>query len=132
MTKGKIFYWGSTALLCLIYAGGAAMYLAQRPMVEEGFAYLGYPAYLVSLLIVVKIAGPLAILTRVWVRLSDLAYAGMFYHLILAFAAQLSIGGMGFVSALAGMAVLIASFLSQNLARKVPSLNVPGRFSQAA
>lgn len=129
MTKGKLIYWGSTGLLCLLYASGAMAYLFQRPMVEEGFAYFGFPSWVITLLIVVKIAAPLAILTRVSVRLSDLAYAGIFYHLILAALAHLSVGDPGFGPALGGMAMLLISFLSQNLARKVPSPNVPGRLS---
>jgi hypothetical protein len=132
MTKGKIVYWVSTALLCLRYASGAAMYLAQRPMIEAGFAHFGYPAYLINLLIVAKITAPLAILTRVSVRLSDLAYAGMFYHLMLAVSAHLNAGDGGFVPAIVGMALLAVSFLSQNAGRKVASPNVPSRFGLTA
>lgn len=132
MTKGKLIYWGSTGLLCLLYASGALAYLFQRPMVEEGFAFFGFPSWLITLLIVVKIAGPLAILTRVSVWLSDLAYAGMLFHLILAVTAHLSVRDPGFGPALFGLALLGVSFLGQNLARKVPSPNVPARFSKGA
>lgn len=125
MTKGKVVYWLSTSLLCLFYASNAAMYLAQRPMVEAGFGYLGYPAYLVTLLIVAKIAAPLAILTRVSVRLSDLAYAGMFYHLVLTISAHLNVGDGGFVPALVVLVLVVVSFLSQNAGRKAASPNVP-------
>jgi len=131
MTKGKIAYWISTALLCLLYAAGATMYLAQRPMVEEGFAYFGYPAYLINLLIAAKIAAPLALLTRVSVRLSDLAYAGMFYHLLLAISAHLNAGDGGFAPAIIALGLLVVSFLSQNAGRKVASPNVPSVFGPA-
>lgn len=132
MTKGKIVYWVSTGLLCLIYAAGAAMYIAQRPMVEEGFVHFGYPAYLVTVLIVAKIAAPLAILSRVSVKLSDLAYAGMFFHLLLAISAHLNVADGGQFPALAALALLIVSFMSQNAARKVASPNVPQVFGRAA
>lgn len=125
MTKGKIVYWVSTVLLCLLYSATAIMYLAQKPMVEEGFRFLGYPAYLVTLLIVLKIAAPLAILTRVSVRLSDLAYAGMFYHLVLTISAHLNARDDGFAPALVALVVVVISFLSQNAGRKVASPNVP-------
>lgn len=124
MTKEKIAYWISTGLLCLIYAGGAAAYLTQRPMVEEGFRHFGYPSYLITVLIVAKIAAPLAILSRVSVRLSDLAYAGMFFHLILAISAHLNAGDGGYLPALAGLGLLALSFLTQNTARRRPSPNV--------
>lgn len=120
-------YWASTLALCLIYAAGAAAYLAQRPMVEQGFAAFGYPAYLITVLIIAKIAAPVAILTRVSVPLSDLAYAGMFYHLMLAISAHLNAGDPGYGPALLALALMLASFLSQNAARKIPSPNTPRR-----
>jgi hypothetical protein len=132
MTKTRIAYWISTALLCLIYLGGAAAYILQRPMVEEGFAHFGYPSYLITVLIVAKIAAPLAILSRVSVSLSDLAYAGMLFHLLLAISAHLNAGDGGFFPALVALILLLISFFTQNGARKVPSPNVPQRLGSAA
>ena len=120
----KAAYWISTALLCLLYGAGAFIYMTQRPMVEEGFAWLGYPSYLITVLIVAKIAAPLAILSRVSVWLSDLAYAGMFYHLLLAISAHLNAGDGGFAPASLVLALLVVSFLTQNAARKTASPNV--------
>lgn len=125
MNFARIAYWISTALLCLIYASGAVMYLLQRPLIEEGFAHFGYPAYLVTVLIVAKIAAPLAILSRVSVRLSDLAYAGILFHLLLAASAHLNIGDGGYFPALLGLVLAAISFLTQNAARRKPSPNVP-------
>ncbi|WP_196257792.1 DoxX family protein [Pelagibacterium limicola] len=125
MTTGKVAYWLSTVLLCLIYAAGAAAYVFQRPMVEEGFGHFGYPAYLVTVLIAAKIAAPLVILSRVLVRLSDLAYAGMLFHLLLAISAHLNAGDEGFFAPVFALALLIVSFLTQNSARKTASPNVP-------
>lgn len=94
--KIKITYWVSTGLLCLIYFGGAAFYISQREMVTGMLGGLGYPAYLVSVLSVVKILGALAILVRKPVALSDLAYAGMFFHLLLAVSAHVNAGDGAF------------------------------------
>ncbi len=131
MTKTKIVYWISTGLLCLVYLGGAMAYLTQRPMVEEGFAMFGYPPYLISVLIVAKIAAPLAILSRFSVWLSDLAYAGILFHLLLAISAHLNAADNGFVPALVALALMTASFLTQNAARKTFSPNVPKTFGSA-
>lgn len=125
MTLSRIAYWVSTALLCVIYLGGAAAYIMQRPMVEEGFAHFGFPSYVITLLIVAKIAAPLAILSRFSVQLSDLAYAGMFFHLLLAISAHLNAGDGGFVPALVGLGLLLVSFFTQNAGRRLPSPNVP-------
>ena len=125
MNKGKIAYWISTGLLCLMYGMSAVTYIMQRTEVEQSFGLFGYPAYLVTVLIVVKIASVLAVLSRVSVRLSDLAYAGMLFHLLLALSAHLSVGDGGFGPAIVGLALLATSFLTQNHARKVSSPNVP-------
>jgi hypothetical protein len=125
MTKAKLLYWASTLALSAIYLAAAAFYLTHLAEVQEGFTAFGFPAYLVPLLIVAKIAAPLAILSRVSVRLGDLAYAGMFYHLILAVSAHLNAGDGGYLPALTALALLLTSFLSQNAARKAPSPNVP-------
>jgi formate-dependent phosphoribosylglycinamide formyltransferase (GAR transformylase) len=71
-------YWISTALLSLLYLTSAYMYVTKGDWVRQALAELGYPAYLVPLMIVVKVLGPGAILLRFNVPLSDLAYAGMF------------------------------------------------------
>lgn len=112
----------------MVYLGGAMAYLMQRPMVEQGFAMFGYPPYLVTVLIGAKIAAPLAILTRFSVWLSDLAYAGILFHLLLAISAHLNAGDYAFVPALVALALMAVSFLTQNAARKTASPNVPKAF----
>jgi hypothetical protein len=131
MTMSKIVYWISTGLLCLVYLGGAIAYLMQRSMVEQGFAVFGYPPYLITVLIVAKIAAPIAILTRFSVWLSDLAYAGILFHLLLAISAHLNAGDNGFFPAVVALALMAVSFLTQNVARKSPSANVPKQFGSA-
>lgn len=85
-------YWVSTALLTLLYFGSAFMYLTKRDFVRKAQVDLGYSAsHLVPFMIVVKILGPLAILSRINVPLSDLAYGGMFYHLLLSGMAHLGV-----------------------------------------
>jgi hypothetical protein len=110
-------YWASTAVLSLMYLGSAVFYLTHFAKAQALFGTLGYPGYLVPLLIVVKPLGVLAILTRLNVALSDLAYAGIFYHLLLALSAHLHAGDFGFGPALVGLVALVVSFLTQNAAR---------------
>lgn len=129
MTWAKGAYWTSTCALCLLYLAGAVIYLTQRPMVDEGFAHFGYPAYLIDVLIAAKIAAPLAILSRISVRLSDLACAGMLYHLLLALSAHLNAGDGGYVPAVIGLVLLALSFLTQNAARNSASPNLPASFA---
>ncbi|MBR0665442.1 hypothetical protein GXW71_13840 [Roseomonas hellenica] len=115
-------YWISTALLSLLYLVSAVLYVTRGGWVRQALADLGYPAYLVPVIAAVKVLGVAAILSRVSVPLSDLAYAGIFYHLLLSALAHLGVRKPGgALPAALGLALLAASFATQNAARDVPS-----------
>lgn len=70
----------------------------------------------------VKILAVAAILSRVGVALSDLAYAGTFYHLLLSASAHINVRKRsGAVPTAVGLVLLVAAFLTQNAARETPS-----------
>lgn len=122
----KYAYWISTTLLCLLYLASATYYATQGAAVRQAFGALGYPGYLVPVLMIVKVLGVAAILSRYKVGLSDLAYAGMFFHLLLALSAHVHAGDyVGAPPAAIGFVVLIVSFLTQNSARAKKSPNAP-------
>ena len=115
-------YWISTALLSLLYIASAIIYVTKREWVRRTIVGFGYPGYLVSLLITVKFLAVAVILSRVSVVLSDLAYAGMFYHLLLSALAHIGVRKPGeALPAAVGLALLITSFVTQNAAREIPS-----------
>ncbi|MBY3156413.1 MULTISPECIES: DoxX family protein [Rhizobium] len=116
-------YWISTALLSALYLASAHMYATKGQWVREALTELGYRANnLVPFMIIVKILGPVAILSRVSVPLSDLAYAGVFFHLLLSGLAHIGVRRpVGALPAATGLALLITSFMTQNDARDVPS-----------
>jgi len=116
-------YWISTTLLSLLYLSSAFLYLTKADWVRRTLAELNYPApYLVPFMIVVKVLGPAAILSRVSVPLSDLAYAGIFFHLLLSGSAHLGVRKPnGALPAVIGLVLMAASFATQNTARDVPS-----------
>jgi len=120
-------YWISTALLSLLYFASALMYIAKGDFVRNAQAELGYSAsHLVPLMIVVKVLGPATILWRFNVALSDLAYAGMFYHLLLSASAHLGVHKpKGAIPAAVGLILLTASFMTQNAVREFPSPYAP-------
>ncbi|KAF1031836.1 MAG: hypothetical protein GAK33_07321 [Burkholderia lata] len=118
----NLAYWISTALLSLLYLASATLYIIKRDRIRTTLVELGYPAYLVPLLTVVKIAAVAAILTRAGVPLSDLAYAGIFYHLLLSALAHIGVRQpRGALPAAVALVCLIVSFTTQNSARDVPS-----------
>jgi hypothetical protein len=120
-------YWISTTLLSLLYLTSATMYIVKGDFVRKTQADLGYSAsHLVPFMIVVKVLGPAAILWRFNVALSDLAYAGIFYHLILSGSAHLGVRKpKGAIPAAAGLILLVISFATQNSAREISSPYAP-------
>ncbi|ROR24740.1 hypothetical protein EC845_0773 [Comamonas sp. BIGb0124] len=120
-------YWISTALLSLLYFVSASMYIAKGDFVRKALGDLGYTApLLVPFMIIVKLLGPVAILWHFNVALSDLAYAGIFYHLLLSGMAHLGVHKpKGAIPAALGLIFLVASFATQNAARELQSPYAP-------
>jgi len=115
-------YWISTALLSLLYLGSATTYIVKMEWVRQTVVGFGYPAYLVQVLTAVKILAVAAVLLRFSVALSDLAYAGMLFHLVLSAMAHIGVRNpLGALPALLGLMFLVTSFATQNFARDIPS-----------
>lgn len=91
MKKDKTIYWISTGLLCFLFVAGAMMYLFNYQRAEGFFINLGFPTWIIYPLAVLKILGPIAILTKRSNFLKELAYAGFFFDAILAFVAHLMV-----------------------------------------
>lgn len=123
---GTYIYWISTTLLSALYLRSAFVYVTKTAWVRETLTGLGYPTYLVPFMIVIKVAGVLAIVSRFNVAISDLAYAGILYHLLLSGMAHLGVRKPArAVPAVIGLALLAASFTTQNTARDIPSPYAP-------
>lgn len=120
-------YWIGTTLLSALYLSSAALYLARRDYVRQVLSDLGYrAAYLVPVMAVIKFLAVAAILSRVSVALSELAYAGILFHLLLSGMAHLGVGKpRGSIPAVIGLALLVLSFATQNAARETPSPYAP-------
>lgn len=120
-------YWISTALLSLLYLTSAGLYIAKGEFVRKAQAELGYSApLLVPFMIAIKLLGPLIILSRFNLALSDLAYAGILYHLLLSGMAHLGVRKpKGALPAALGLVFLVASFGTQNAARQPSSPYAP-------
>jgi uncharacterized membrane protein YphA (DoxX/SURF4 family) len=88
----SIGYWITTSFASLdfLIAGGA--YLAGVQVVRDGFAELGYPAYLITLLGGCKLLGGLALLAPGLPRLKEWAYAGIAFNLMGAAVSHAAVG----------------------------------------
>jgi hypothetical protein len=84
MVIKKYAYWISTVILCLIFLYSAQMYFFKTEMIQGFFESFSYPTYLVIPLAIAKILGVIMILWRKSNWLTEWAYAGFFFDLILA------------------------------------------------
>ncbi|AXO80635.1 DoxX family protein [Olleya aquimaris] len=115
----SIIYWISTILVCVIFLYSAQMYIFNTQMVEGFFTSFNYPAYLVMPLAILKILGVIMVLWRKSKWLTEWAYAGFFFDVVLAtvahYIAQHGLFGMSFFTI---FLVLISYFLGKEVRDK--------------
>lgn len=116
----KITYWIATILLSLLFLYSAQMYFFKTEMVKGFFEYLNYPTYIVIPLAIVKVIGVIMILWRKSNWLTEWAYAGFFFDLVLATAAHQDAGDALGLSVI-GIPILFVSYF---LGKKVRPNNL--------
>lgn len=84
----KIVYWVATILFCGLILFSASMYLTKTNMVKDIFESLDHPTYIVIPLAVLKILGVIMLLWRKSPWLTEWAYAGFFFNIVLASSAH--------------------------------------------
>lgn len=84
MNLQKIVYWIATIGICGIMIFSAQMYFRNTEMVEGFFEHFNYPTYIVIPLAVVKVLGVAMLLWRGIPWLTEWAYAGIFFDVVLA------------------------------------------------
>ena len=106
----KIIYWIATVLFSLILLGSAGFYLFAHATVVQNFESLHYPIYLIYPLAAAKILGVAAILSRKSKTLTEWAYAGFFFELLLAASAHVFANVPSPLLALVALALLLISY----------------------
>ena len=117
-----IAYWGATLLTGALFAVPGILLLIGQPHFAGDMAQLGYPAYLLPFLGVLKILGVFAILAPGLPRLKEWAYAGMMFDILGALASRAAAGSEPFKIAvpLAIAGLVIASWALRPQGRKLP------------
>lgn len=80
----KIVYWLATLGICGIMIYSAQMYFVNTEGVQGFFESFNYPTYIVIPLAVAKVLGVLMLLWRGVPWLTEWAYAGIFFDVVLA------------------------------------------------
>ena len=116
----KIAYYASTALLTALMLFSTSMYLFNHEAVVGAFQNLGYPSYLIYPLATAKILGLLAIWTNVRKSLTEWAYAGFFFDVVLATAAHVAVGDGGALFAILGIGLVLVSYFTRHTRQAIP------------
>lgn len=100
-------------------AYSASMYFMNTEMIQSYFESHGYPSYIVIPLAVAKVLGIIMLLIRKVRWLTDWAYAGFFFDLVLA-AALHYVHQEDVLPAIVGIVLVFVSFFLGNQVRPYP------------
>ena len=102
----------TTGLLTVLMLFSAGMYFFNYEEVAGIFTKLGYPTYLIYPLATAKILGLVAIWTKISKSLTEWAYAGFFFDVLLALTAHLMIGDGEYLPAIIALILVFTSYFS--------------------
>ncbi|MEM9363009.1 MAG: DoxX family protein [Bacteroidota bacterium] len=111
MKTNKIIYWIATGIVCFVFFTGGLMYFFNYDYAHSFFVNLGFPTWIIYPLGILKILGPVAILSRKSPFLKELAYAGFLYDAILAVTAHLMVGDGYIYHGIAAIILTIVSWI---------------------
>jgi len=81
MTNRQAAYWTTTGFAALALGAAGAADLLRVPAIMDSLAHLGYPAYFATILGTWELLGAAAIIAPNSSRLTEWAYAGIFFAL---------------------------------------------------
>ena len=106
----KVIYWIATLLLCVLFLYSAGMYLTNTAVIQGHYQDFNYPTHLVIPLAIAKILAVVMILWRKSEWLTEWAYAGLFFDLVLACLAHYYAEDPEITLPLVGIIVLLISY----------------------
>lgn len=107
----RMIYLTSTGLLSVMLLLTIGNTIFNNALFTQKFSELGYPAYLIYPLVVVRILALVAIWSDKSRTLKEWAYAGVFFELVLATAAHVAVADGGFPIPLMGIVFLFSSYV---------------------
>lgn len=124
MKKIKILFWTSTTFIFL-FEGVLSALTSHSQMSIDGITHLGYPVYFITLLMVFKVLGSLAlIIPKVPARIKEWAYAGFGFDFISATFSIIAVDGLGLpvLFPLVVLGILVVSYITYHKLQALPRL----------
>jgi len=117
MRTTKIIYWIATVLLCGLFLYSATLYLTNTKVIQGYYQDFHYPMHLVVPMAVAKILAVIMVLWRKSIWLTEWAYAGLFFDLVLAFFAHHFANDPEVTLPLLGLVFLLVSYFFGKVVR---------------
>lgn len=128
----KTAYAIATSWVVGIMTVTGVLSVAHTKIMMEGYAHLGYPAYLANLLGVAKLLGVCALLAPRLPRIKEWAYVGFAIVFVSACYSHLESGdGFKALEPLATLAALAASYWARSADRRISFLSTPSTHFEA-
>lgn len=108
----KITHWISTGLISALLIMSAGMYIFNHSAIEAAFTHLGFPLWLIYPMAIAKIGGVVMILTKFDETWTEWAYAGIFFNLLLALGAHVSVHDGAWISPFVGLVLILVSYFT--------------------
>jgi hypothetical protein len=116
----SITYWVSTGIVAAMMIFSGVLYLSGSAQVVTGFAHLGYPQHLRTILGIAKLSGAMVLVAPGFRLLKVWAYAGFTFAWVVACIAHASAGDGPKSFAPLGLLILLAvSYLTRPSSRRL-------------
>lgn len=112
MKRGvRIAHWTSTVFVCGLMTLSAATYILDHDAVSETFLLkLGFPTWLIYPMAIAKLSAVFMLMSKFNNTLTEWAYAGLTFNLLLAIGAHVSIGEEQAISPAIALSLLAISY----------------------
>lgn len=118
MKTTRILHWVFTGLLSALLLMSASMYFMKYDEMVEGFTLFGFPTWIIYPLGVAKILAVVMIVSKWKKWLTEWAYAGIFFNLLLAIGAHFAVKDGQQIGAIIGLILMMGSFATWKLREK--------------
>lgn len=112
MKRIKIAHWVFTGLIGAMLLASGVMYIAKHDDLIVEFIKLGFPIWLIYPMAVAKIVGVVMIVTKLNTWLTEWAYAGIFFNLLLAFGAHIALGDGDAIPPVVAIMLILGSYFT--------------------
>lgn len=107
----NITHWVTTALVSLFIGISALTYLFNYDSVSEAFrVQLGFPTWLIYPMAIAKLSAVLLLITKFNSTITEWAYAGLVFNMLLAIGAHIAKGDPQFAAPLVALVLILGSY----------------------